>query len=62
MIILLALLDDVPVMLIAFDNATISPEPVKWDMRRVMVVSSMLALFSVIQSVGMVRILHHDWA
>jgi H+-transporting ATPase len=59
MIILLALLDDVPVMLIAFDNATISAEPVKWDMRRVMVVSSMLALFSVAQSIGMVRILHH---
>jgi H+-transporting ATPase len=42
MIILLALLDDVTVMLIAFDNAKISPRPTKWDMRRVLMVSSLL--------------------
>jgi len=60
MIILLALLDDVPVMLIAFDNAKISPRPTKWDMRRVLIVSSMLALISVLQSVILVRYLHHE--
>ena len=59
MIILLALLDDVPVMLIAFDNAKISPRPAKWDMRRVLMVSSMLALIGVVQSVALVRYLHH---
>ena len=32
MIILLALLDDVPVILIAFDNAKVSPRPAGWDM------------------------------
>jgi H+-transporting ATPase len=58
MIILLALLDDVPVMLIAFDNARISPTPSKWDMRKVIIISSMLALIGVIQSAGLLRYLH----
>ncbi|MDR6758112.1 H+-transporting ATPase [Mycoplana sp. BE70] len=60
MIILLALLDDVPVMLIAFDNAKISSRPTKWDMHRVLVVSSMLALIGVVQSIILVRYLHHE--
>ena len=59
MIILLALLDDVPVMLIAFDNAKVSPRPSKWDMRRVLSVSAMLALLGVVQSAGLLRHLHH---
>src|SRR5664279_1839540 len=44
MIIVLALLDDVPVMLIAFDNATIDPKPVKWDMYRVVLTSAIIAV------------------
>jgi H+-transporting ATPase len=60
MIILLALLDDVPVMLIALDNAEVSPRPSKWEMRRVLMVSSMLALVGVVQSVGMLRYMHHE--
>lgn len=60
MIIMLALLDDVPVMLIAFDNAKVSSRPSKWDMRRVLSVSSILALLSVIQSFGLVRYLHRE--
>ena len=60
MIILLALLDDVPVMLIAFDNAKVSPTPSKWDMHRVLMVSSMLALLCVVESAGLLRYLHHD--
>ena len=59
MIILLALLDDVPVMLIAFDNAKVSPRPAGWDMKRVLVVSSMLALLCVVQSSAMLRHLRH---
>jgi H+-transporting ATPase len=58
MIILLALLDDVPVMLIAFDNAKVSPRPSKWDKHRVLLVSSMLALLSVVQSAGLLHHLH----
>jgi H+-transporting ATPase len=60
MIILLALLDDVPVMLIAVDNAEVSPRPAKWELRRVLMVSSMLALLGVVQSVGILRFLHHE--
>ena len=60
MIILLALLDDVPVMLIALDNAKVTPRPAKWEMRRVLMVSSMLALLGVVQSVGMLRYMHHE--
>ena len=59
MIILLALLDDVPVMLIAFDNAKVSSRPSKWDMHRVLTVSSMLSLIGVVQSSGLLRHLHH---
>ena len=60
MIILLALLDDVPVMLIAFDNAKVSSRPAKWDMRKVLVVSSLLALVGVVQSFGLLSHLHHN--
>jgi len=60
MIILLALLDDVPVMLIAFDNAKVSSRPSKWNMHRVLIVSSILALVGVVQSAGLLRYLHHD--
>ncbi len=60
MIIVLALLDDVPVMLIAFDNATVEPKPVKWDMGRVMLTSAILATLGILQSTGLARHLHHD--
>ena len=60
MFILPALLDDVPVMLIAFDNAKISPTPSKWDMRKVMIISSILALIRVVQSASLLRYLHHE--
>jgi H+-transporting ATPase len=58
MIIVLALLDDVPVMLIAFDNATIDPKPVKWDMYRVMLTSAILAVVGIVQSIGLLHHLH----
>jgi H+-transporting ATPase len=58
MIILLALLDDVPVMLIAFDNAKVPARPVRWNMARVLMGSSLFALLSVLQSSGMVSHLH----
>ena len=58
MIILLALLDDVPVMLIAFDNASVAPRPVKWDMPRVLFTSAILAAVGFVQSYGLVAHLH----
>jgi H+-transporting ATPase len=42
MLIALALLDDVPVMTTAFDNASVPPQPVKWELDRVLVISPVL--------------------
>lgn len=46
-------------MLIAFDHAKVSARPSKWDMHRVLWVSSILALVSVLQSAVLLRYLHH---
>ncbi|WP_067779433.1 plasma-membrane proton-efflux P-type ATPase [Actinomyces vulturis] len=53
MIILLALLDDIPIMTIAYDNTRISPTPVRWQMPRVLSVSTILGLTAVIQTFGL---------
>ncbi len=53
MLIALALLDDVPIMTIAFDNASVPPRPVRWELDRVLVISSVLGLLAVIQSFGL---------
>jgi len=58
MIVLLALLDDVPVMLIAFDKAKVSPLPAKWEMTRVLTISALLGLVGVVQSYGLLHYLH----
>lgn len=44
MIILLALLNDIPIMMIAYDNARVSKTPVRWNMHEVMAVSSVLGI------------------
>ncbi len=50
MIILLALFNDVPIMAIAVDNTRVDPNPVRWDMRRVMTISTVLGITGVIGS------------
>ncbi len=50
MIILLALFNDAPIMAIAFDNTLADPEPVKWDMRRVLTISTVLGLIGVAET------------
>ena len=47
MIILLALFNDVPIMAIAFDNTRVDPEPVRWNMHRVLTISTVLGLTGV---------------
>jgi H+-transporting ATPase len=62
MLIALALLDDVPIMTIAFDNASVPPRPVKWELDKVLVLSSVLGLLGVIQSFGLLYLgdtVHH---
>ena len=39
MIVVLALLDDIPIMTIAYDNVSAAPKPVRWDMHRILVFS-----------------------
>ncbi|MFA7235167.1 MAG: hypothetical protein WC076_13770 [Terrimicrobiaceae bacterium] len=51
MIIALALLDDLPITTIAFDHAKAAPQPVKWDMPRVFLISSVLGIASVVESI-----------
>ena len=56
MIILLALMDDVPIMTIAYDNTLLPDKPVRWNMRRLLLGSSLMGLLSVAQSFGVLLI------
>ncbi len=59
MVIALALLDDLPIMAIAYDRARAAAKPVKWDMPRVFMISSVLGLLSVVQSFGLLYLGHN---
>jgi H+-transporting ATPase len=50
MIVLLALLNDAPIMTIAYDNVRYSNEPEKWDMRRTLGIATFLGLIGVVSS------------
>ncbi|GBD87342.1 calcium-transporting ATPase 1 [bacterium BMS3Abin03] len=50
MIILLAVLNDLPIMTIAYDNTWLDPKPVRWDMHRVLTLSTTLGLLGVIET------------
>jgi len=50
MIIILALLNDIPIMMIAYDNAEMEPQPVKWDMHLVLNLAVVLGLMGVFSS------------
>jgi H+-transporting ATPase len=56
MIILVALLDDVPIMTIAYDNTVLPKRPVRWNMRRLLVGSSLLGILSVAQTFGLLLV------
>jgi len=56
MIILLALLNDLPIMTIAYDNTWLDPQPVKWEMRRVLTVATGLGLVGVAETFGLLVI------
>jgi H+-transporting ATPase len=53
MIVLLALLNDGPILAIAYDNVRYSNEPEAWDMHRVLGVSSVLGIIGVVASFGL---------
>lgn len=50
MIIVLALLNDIPVMMIAYDNAPNNNKPVRWEMKEVLTVATVLGVTGVISS------------
>lgn len=56
MIVILAILDDAPIMAIAYDHTEVAAQPIRWQMPRVLGVSSVLGLFSVVQSFGLLII------
>ena len=53
MVVLLALLNDLPIMMIAYDNAPFAASPVKWDMTRVLTIASVLGGYGVLESFGL---------
>ncbi len=50
MIVLLAILNDVPIMTIAYDNVRVVAHPMRWRMRRVITMSTALGIMGVIAS------------
>ncbi len=56
MIILLALLNDLPILTIAYDNTWPEPRPVRWEMRRVLAVATVLGLIGVIETFGLLLV------
>ncbi len=50
MIIILALLNDIPIMAIAYDNTKVRQNPVRWDMKDIFTLSSWLGVAGVLSS------------
>jgi len=56
MIVGLALLDDIPIMTIAYDNAPAAPRPVRWNMPRIFTFASLMGVFALAQTFGLLLI------
>ncbi len=50
MIIILALLNDIPILAIAYDNTKMRQKPVRWDMHEMLILSSWLGIAGVLSS------------
>ncbi len=61
MIILLALLNDIPILTIAYDNSKISPEPVRWDFYELNLMSFWLGVAGVLSSFTLFFLLERYW-
>ncbi len=63
MIVIMSLLDDAPIMTIAYDNTPVSAKPIRWRMPHLLGVSTVLGMFCVVESFGLlligVRVLNH---
>lgn len=58
MIIMLALLNDVPVMAIAYDNVAISDVPVRWNLNETLIIASALGFTGLVSSFGLLYYLY----
>jgi len=56
MIVLLALLNDMPIMTIAYDNVRYSPKPERWNMRALLMISTFLGAIGVVSTFGLLYI------
>lgn len=56
MIILLALLDDIPIMTIAYDNTLLPKRPLRWQMKKLLLISGVMGTMAVAQSFGLLLI------
>ncbi len=50
MIVVLALLNDIPILAIAYDNTKVREQPVRWDMKEMLVLSTWLGIAGVLSS------------
>ncbi|HHO69089.1 MAG TPA: HAD family hydrolase [Gammaproteobacteria bacterium] len=50
MIVILALLNDIPILAIAYDNTRVQKEPVRWNLQELITVSSILGVTGVVSS------------
>lgn len=50
MLVVLAILNDLPIMMIAFDNAPVAAKPVRWQMNRIMTLATILGILGVVSS------------
>lgn len=57
MIILLALLNDLPILTIAYDRTKVQKSPVRWSMQELLTVSTLLGMIGVVASFGLFYIL-----
>ncbi|CAN2532458.1 Calcium-transporting+ATPase+1 [Methylocapsa aurea] len=64
MIVVMSLLDDAPIMTIAYDNTPVAPLPIRWRMPRLLSIATVLGLVCVLESFGLlligVRALAHE--
>lgn len=56
MIVVMALLDDIPIMTIAYDNVKVQDRPVRWNMHRIISFSTVMGIMALVQSFGIVML------
>jgi len=56
LIILLAVLNDLPIMFIAYDNTWLDPKPARWRLRSVLTLATVLGLIGVVETFGLLLI------